>query len=355
MLISVNSEPNRAEFEVLLDNTLDSLRTTAGKQNKKYLELLGNKLENEVFDILKYCAKNTVFDGSIELISGQRFPDIIAQKYYGIEVKTTTKSNSWKSTGSSVAEGTRVEGIERIFMLFGKMSTPVEFMCRPYEECLSEVVVTHSPRYLIDMNLKKGETIFDKLDIAYDALRKQPNPIKTILNYYRKQLKAGDDVWYLDQGATQSTSLIIKMWNNLTTAEKTDYMITGFCLFPELVGNRPDKFNRFALWISTRQGVICPNVRDIFTAGGQGIIGFQNEIYSTIPQIIMRIYQNIDKINSKFKTIDVEELKEYWDCEVNETNKLSKWVELIGKNSISTLKNNLPLSEILLSQAHDIL
>ena len=101
-------------------------------------------------------------------------------------------------------------------MLFGKMSTPVEFMCRPYEDCLSEVVVTHSPRYLIDMNLRKGETIFDKLDVLYDTLRKQPNPIKTILNYYRKQLKAGDDVWYLDQDSTKSTGLIIKMWNNLS-------------------------------------------------------------------------------------------------------------------------------------------
>ena len=228
MVISVNSDPNRAEFEVLLDNTLDSLRKAASKQSKKYLDLLGNKLESEVFDILTYNAKNTVFDGSIELISGQKFPDIIAKKYYGIEVKTTTKANSWKSTGSSVAEGTRVEGIERIFMLFGKMSTPVEFMCKPYEDCLSEVVVTHSPRYLIDMNLKKGETIFDKLDIAYDELRRQPNPIKTILNYYRKQLKAGDEVWYLEQNTTQSTNIIIKMWNNLSITERTEFMIQGF-------------------------------------------------------------------------------------------------------------------------------
>ncbi len=348
MLISVNSDPNRAEFEVLLDNTLDSLRNTASKQSKKYLDLLGNKLENEVFDILTNCAKNTIFDGSIELISGQKFPDIIAKKYYGIEVKTTTKANSWKSTGSSVAEGTRVEGIERIFMLFGKMSTPVEFMCKPYEDCLSEVVVTHSPRYLIDMNLKKGQTIFDKLNVPYDVLRKQPNPIKTILNYYKKQLKAGDDVWYLDQSTVQSTNIIIKMWNNLKVEERAEYMIQGFCLFPELVSNRPDKFNRFALWLSTRQGVICPNVRDVFTAGGQGVINFNDNSYSTVPQIIMRIYQNLNKIKLALSVIDIEEIKAYWNCELQEADKFSKWVELIEINSKSTLKNNLPLSKILL-------
>ena len=111
------------------------------------------------------------------------------------------------------------------------------------------------------------------------------------------------------------------------------------------MSKRIDKFNRFALWISTRQGVICPNVRDIFTAGGQGIINFQDNTYSAVPQIIMRIYQNKDKIKSKLLTIDVEELKEYWNCEVNESNKLSKWVELIESNSNS----NLPLSKILLN------
>ena len=125
-------------------------------------------------------------------------------------------------------------------------------------------------------------------------------------------------------------------------------MIKGFCLFPELVSNRIDKFNRFALWISTRQGVICPNVRDVFTAGGQGIISFEDNSYSTVPQIIMRIYQNIDKIKLALSTIDLEELKETWNCEVLETYKFSKWIELIEVNSKTTLKNNLPLSKILI-------
>ncbi len=348
MLISANPDPNREEFEILLGNTLDSLRNTASKQSKKYLDLLGNKLENEVFDILKHCAKDTVFDGSIELISGQKFPDIIAKKYYGVEVKTTTKANSWKSTGSSVAEGTRVEGIERIFMLFGKMSTPIEFICKSYEDCLSEVVVTHSPRYLIDMNLKKGETIFDKLNIPYDELRRQPNPIKTILNYYRKQLKAGDDVWYLEQSATQSSNIIIKMWNNLSISERTELMIQGFCLFPELVGNKPDKFNKFALWLSTRKGVICPNVRDVFTAGGQEKIILNDNTYLTVPQIIMKIYLNIEKIKLALSTFEIEEIKTYWNCELREENKFSKWVELIEQNSKFASKNNLSLSKILL-------
>lgn len=49
--------------------------------------------------------------------------------------------------GGSVAEGTRVEDVEHIFILFGKLHKPVEFRTRRYEECLCDIAVTHSPRY----------------------------------------------------------------------------------------------------------------------------------------------------------------------------------------------------------------
>jgi len=55
--------------------------------------------------------------------------------------------------------------------LFGKLSTPVEFRCRKYEECLFDVAITHSPRYLIDMEIGKDESIFAKIGIVNHALR----------------------------------------------------------------------------------------------------------------------------------------------------------------------------------------
>jgi hypothetical protein len=152
MVVSVNPVPTKEQFQSLLDITLLALSKQSKENEKKYLELLGNKLEGVVADIMKENAKDTDFENSIELISGQKFPDIIAKKYYGVEVKTT-KQNHWTTTGNSVLESTRVDDIERIYMLFGKMFKPIEFLCKPYEDCLSDVVVTHSPRYLINMQL----------------------------------------------------------------------------------------------------------------------------------------------------------------------------------------------------------
>ncbi len=327
MIISVNSEADKQSFEGLLSCSLFTLHQRAKENPKRYLTLLGNKLENEIVDVLNSNAKNTPFENSIELISGQRFPDIIANKFYGIEVKSTNK-NHWKSTGSSVAEGTRVSDVERIFMLFGKMCNPIEFRCRPYEECLSEVVVTHSPRYLINMDLEKGETFFDKLQIPYDELRRQENPIQTVVKYYKNQLRTGEKLWWMGDDECHANNVIIRLWNHIDRKEQEILKLKGYILFPELLGNSNDKFNRLALWLSTQQGIVCPNVRDQFTAGGQGEI-FIDEQFVKVPQIILRLYKSIQNIKVLLQQMSCEELSECWGVVVKEQNKFETWKQQV--------------------------
>jgi hypothetical protein len=230
----------------------------------------------------------------------------------------------------------RVDDIERIFMLFGKMFNPIEFKCRPYEDCLSEVVVTHSPRYLINMNLEIGQTIFDKLDIPYDTLRNFPNPIKPITDYYRQFLKKGEEVWWLDQEETKSTGLIIKLWNNLPMETRKQYMLKSMVLFPEIFSNRPDKFNRLAVWLVNSEGIVCPNIRDVFTAGGQGIIEWKNKQYTGIPQIIIRLSNSIGELKKLLSETDNDILEKYWDMSVK--NRVNDWIGLVNDNS-KTLKS----------------
>ena len=90
MIISANSEPNRKEFNSLLDSTLIELSSQVNKSPKSISKLLGRDLEPYIKDVMSDLAIGTSFENSIELIGGQKFPDIVAKKYYGIEVKTTT-------------------------------------------------------------------------------------------------------------------------------------------------------------------------------------------------------------------------------------------------------------------------
>ena len=280
------------------------------RKKNEYLGLLGNKLENVVADIMKQNAIGSDFESSIELISGQKFPDITSKKYYGVEVKTS-KQNHWTTTGNSVLESTRVDGIERIYMLFGKMVKPVEFRYKPYKACLSDVVVTHSPRYLINMELPDGETIFEKINIPYDTLRNESNPIKCITDYYRKQLKPGEEVWWLDQDNPKSTSLIIKLWNNLPISIRKELMISAMVHFPEIFSNRSDKFNSLSVWLVNEHGIVCPNIRDIFTAGGQGVINYNKKTYINIPQIIIKLTESIDEVKETIINSNREDLASY--------------------------------------------
>jgi hypothetical protein len=333
MVVSVNSEPHKSEFNKLLNSTIEELNAHAKKSPKKIEELKGNKLEPYVRDVMTDLAVGSQFENSIELIGGQKFPDIVAKKFYGIEVKTTTQ-NHWKTTGNSVLESTRVDDVERIFMLFGKLGKPIEFRCRAYEECLSEVVVTHSPRYLIDMNLEKGKTIFDKINTSYDALRKKENPIKSITDYYKSKLKSGQDLWWI-QDTEKSSNLVINIWNNLSVKEREEVKNKAMVYFPEVFSNRGDKFSRLAIWLVTREAVICPNVRDLFSAGGQKSIMIKGKIYHKIPKIYLNLFNRINDILEILINTSSFELSEYWNEETTEKKKLTDWITLVGMNSKS--------------------
>ena len=338
MVISLNPIPSKEEFQLLLNNTIETLERESKKHNEEYLKHIGAKLENIVAEAMSDNAMGTPFEKSIELISGHRFPDIIAKNYYGVEVKSTIM-NKWKTTGNSVLEGTRVNGIERIYMLFGKMIAPIEFKYRPYEDCLADVVVTHSPRYAIDMELPIGSTIFDKLKIPYDTLRESPTPIKQIFDYYRNLAKPGEEVWYLDQYEPKSTSMIIKPWNKLSIPERREYWLKAMVTFPEIFSKRTNKFNRLAIWLVNREGIVCPNVRDIFSAGGQGTIEWNGKHYTGIPMIIVKMSNSLTEIKSILNEIEKEELENYWNMTFD--NSIIAWINLMDDN---TKKLRLPLN-----------
>src|SRR5690554_3455251 len=218
-------------------------------------------------------------------------------------------------------------------MLFGKLGKPIEFRGRAYEECLSEVVVTHSPRYLIDMNLEKGKTIFDKIKMLYDTLRQKDNPVKPIINYYKSKLKPGQDLWWIDNESEQSSNLIIDLWTNLDVKQKTDIKNKAMVYFPEVFSNRSDKFGRLAVWLVTREAIVCPNIRDLFTAGGKEDYLVNGKIYKDIPQIFIKLFKNLEDVLEILINTSAIELNGFWNLKVSEKDKIDKWIKLVGNNS----------------------
>lgn len=330
MIVSVNPHPPLMEFQQLMKKTDLLLNEDALKRPKYYATRGGNPLEDDVKAALVESARGTAFENTIEKISGQRFPDIIAAKYYGVEVKST-KENHWTSTGSSILESTRVSGIERIYMTFGKLGgNPIEFLSKPYEQCLYGIAVTHMPRYLIDMRLNQGETIFDKMGVPYDTLRKLDNPVAPVAKYYRSQLKEGESLWWTGDSTEETVSATIKLWKNVSAEEKRIYTIFGCVNYPEVFGGN---YDRYALWL-TSQGIVDPHIRDQFSAGGQEKMILSSGEVVKFPGVYRRIKTSSDLFFKRMLQVDTMALKDNRIIDMDSFNqRLMKWANLVSKRS----------------------
>lgn len=115
-------------------------------------------------------------------------------------------------------------------------------------------------------------------------------------------------------------------------------------LFPEIFSNPTDKFNRLAVWLVNMEGVVCPNIRDVFTAGGQGSIEWNHKQYSEVPKIIVKMSHSINDIGEILNSTDQDVLEKYWDRTFK--NRFSTWIEMIEENSKS-IKLSINLKEYL--------
>jgi len=349
MIISTNTNSNYEDFLSLLHITKEQLNKNAKKSNNKIISLAGSKIELYIKDIMNELAIDIPFENTIELIGGNKFPDIVVKNYYGVEIKTTTQ-NHWRTSGNSVLETTRVESVERIFLLFAKLSNPIEFRVRPYQDVLSDIVVTHSPRYLIDMNLGQGKTIFDKIKIPYDEFRKKENPIKLIVNYYNKKLKPGEELWWInsDDNTTQTTNIVIKTWNNLPILQAQELKNCAMVFFPEVFGNSRNKFVRFTLWLITNKSIVCPNVRDLFTSGGKNDLVIDDKIFYKVPRIFLNLFENYGEIEELISQTPSSVLSQYWKTKTTQNKKITDWKNLVSNYSKEILDTkHLNIEEIL--------
>lgn len=296
--------------------------------------------EKIVYEKMCEAAKSTSFDGTVVQTGTYAFPDIIANKYFGAEVKMTEKDH-WVSTGNSVLESSRIEDVERIYIVFGKLGGEADVKYRLYQECLPEVSVTHSPRYRIDMNLDAGKSIFDKMGIDYDVLRKDRDAIKKIKNYYRKQLGEGEELWWIDKDAEEkSISPVIRQFRSLSAAEKEDFLVEAMILFPEIFGAKLTKFEGPAAYLIAEHNAVCPNMRDPFTAGGKFSVRIGGR-KKELPQLAKKLYVLAKKIKEKIKLMDEEDLVYYWKAKKIEKDKIGQWKKIVDVNFSSVNKKVL--------------
>jgi len=340
MIYAKKKNANEENFITLLEKSKGLLVTKIRSDNK----ITALDFEELVCEKMCEASVGTEFEGTIKQTGVHAFPDIVANEYFGVEVKITAKDH-WTSTGNSVLESSRIEEVERIYIVFGKLGGEADVRYKLYQECLPEISVTHSPRYKINMDLPKGKSIFDKMGVDYNELRTSEDTIQQIKSYYRKQLKDGEGLWWIDEEA-ESSSPIIKQFRTLEPEDKERFKVDCMILFPELFKNRAN-YERAATYMITEFGAVSTSLRDAFSAGGQQEVVVAKE-KRNVSQMLSQLHDYAPKIASRINDIDEELLKFYWQVPSIGTNRIEQWKNLIDQDSVGGLGAELP-SEVFQS------
>ncbi len=335
MIVINDASLLQEDFLKLLEATKILSLAELAKLGEKIKRLSGDDFEIFVYNNCREASKNSDFEGHVYQTGPHDFPDIIARKYFGIEVKMT-KEDKWSSTGNSILETTRREDVEKIYMFFGKMGGDIDIKYRTYQECLRDIGVTHSPRYRIDMNLANGNSIFDKLGISYEILRNEKNPIGVIKDYYRKQLKEGEELWWIDPDVEDKVvNPIIKPFRNLSREQQEKFIAEAFILFPGIIGrSNNNKYERAAAYLIAEYNSVSSNLRDKFSAGRKVDLNINGAELKQVSSVYKRLLMNAKNINNRIQDIDLKKLETYWEKTVTRAEALRIW-----KNMIDTEQN----------------
>lgn len=333
--------------------TTEALTADANKNVELFSKQNGEKLEVIVLDKMRSLASD--FDISPEKIrksDRQHFPDILLDdSTFGVEVKSV-KDKTWTSTGSSIVETLRESEIEKVFLLFGRLSAPeIDFRCKPYEECLSEIAVTHSPRYLINMDMHGSDmTIFEKMGISYDQFRKMGNEqINLVRKHYREKFRGRKNKsmpWWIGEDTVLIThpselynpSCEFRILSDMSESVKEYFKLSSYTLFPEILGPEQDKFRKPSLWLCSRFAIICANVRDFFTAGGTVNIFVNDELtWKNVPKIIANLTLYIHRVKHCLETDDelINDVNNFSSFYNGEGNLFAKW-SIVADNYIGS-------------------
>lgn len=301
-------------FELFVILVCEKLERLAARAPHKIAACnTGEKFEACVVEVANELIEESYPEAKIEYTPGSHvFPDVIVDfgvnGRYGLEVKSSSSvtSKSWKINGNSVLGSTKQAVIDT-YIVFGKTALGhQEFRCKRYEEAVSNVGVTHSPRYMIDMDIAPDETFFAKSGLSYQRISKSDNPIGLITDYFKAR---GLQAWWL----AESTPAAIRMFSELSAQERAEMIGYCFARFPEVFSSSVKKYQRSALWLTMKQSVVSTSLRDNFSASGRANVVLKNITYQNAPKIYKTLHEHRFVVRNALFEADIEDLMDDWN------------------------------------------
>lgn len=313
----------RRAFEDLLDQAADSLTDDVRASNEHHTD---RAFERRTLEVLTRLARDQELAVS-PARNAQGFPDIVVNGF-GVEVKTV-QTDSWLTIGNSIFEGTRATTTRSVYVMFGKMGGVPEVRWAPYGKVVSHVRTTHMPRFVLD--LATGDPLFEKIGIIYDdfCALSEEEKMDHVRDYARGRLQPGEHLWWLEDRPQQphALPLQVRLWHNLDDEEKVRLRAEAIILNPQIVrsGRARHKYDDVATYILTVHGVLCPQVRDLFSAGSAaGVVRPEDERGGVYIQRALSAIE--DELRAAADRLDDALFEEYWKTVVPKRDRLREWL-----------------------------
>ncbi len=326
----------KMEAETMDNNTFldfvqkieERLKTMSEQQNDRFTRKTSpTEFERLVIEASKAVIDEEQYDCVIDYTEGGHiFPDIIYtfdnEVKFGIEVKSSTNENvpsdSWSILGNSILGSTRVD-VEDLYIVFIKVNKKGCFVkSARYEDSVSDVVVTHSPRYKINLGQNPEESFFSKSGISYSSIKSSKDPIGLVTDYFRRQ---GHTAWWI----AESTPAIIRIWEELNSDERKEILATAFILFPELISSTGSrKYKRLTKWLVANFSIVDSSLRDKFSAGGKVDLIIDGVCFDKMPRVMENLFLHSEEIRTKLNEVSLDEIQLYWDAYIPESDTLGE-------------------------------
>ena len=249
------------------------------------------------------------------------FPDLLVNGF-GVEVKFT-KRKTWHGTGNSILEGMRDEDTNQIYVVFCRADIP-EIRWRTYENCIKGVRISHSPRYMIDM--ETDASFFEDLGIPYSDFILLSTQEK--MNYVREHVKARigehEKLWWIDEDDSHTLPMEVRIYRLLPTAVKVQLRAEAALMCPQIFksSRARGKYDQAAAYLLTQHGVYAPQIRDLYSAGS--VAGKERG-----GNYLLRALQHIeDDIIAAAERLDDALFIEYWGLTCPVSKRIPKWLEM---------------------------
>lgn len=312
---------DKIEFESLLEKVCNHLTQEVRATTEHHKPSLFEKRVREVMsDLLKGSGNEAA--PNID----QGFPDIVVGGF-GAEVKAT-ESDNWRCIANSVSEGQRALDVDHIYLVYGKMGGIAEVRWAPYGESIVHVRTSHVPRFEVEIG--SDRSLFAQIGITYEEFRTRPMEEKMpyIREYARGRLKPGERLWWLENRDldehSHSLSLEAKVYMDLPTEEKRRLRAEAALLSPKVVGSSKTKhkYVDVVMYLMSYRGVICPQARDLFSAGS---VAGKDRGGNYVMRSLMDI--EAEMRDAAFELEDAL-FEEYWGAVPPADERIKKWLQM---------------------------